>query len=216
MTLDTSKTKHGPLWVILAAVLWGTTGTAQALAPVGATPIMIGALRLAIGGLALLVLAGTRGRLRSGQPWPFWTTFLAAINVAAYQLFFFAGVARAGVAIGTIVGIGSAPIWGGVLGYFVRRERPSTRWGISTLLAVMGCGLLALTSDNVTVDPWGILLAIGAGLTYATYTTTSKGVLERQSPDAAMAIIFSLGALLLAPILLTANLAWLAQPRSIL
>ncbi len=216
MTFDTTQTKYGPLWVIIAAMLWGTTGTSQALAPGGATPTVIGALRLAIGGLALLALAVARGSLRPGRRWPFWPTTLAAVNVAAYQLFFFAGVARAGVAIGTIVGIGSAPIWGGVLGYFVRGERPSPRWGMATLLAIIGCSLLALTGDNVAVDPWGLLLAIGAGLTYAAYTTASKGVLETQPPDAAMAVIFSLGALLLSPILLTADLAWLAQMQGIL
>jgi DME family drug/metabolite transporter len=178
--------------------------------------MVIGALRLAIGGLALVTLAGTRGSLRAGGRWALWPTLLAAVNVAAYQLFFFAGVARAGVAIGTIVGIGSAPVWGGVLGYVVRGERPSRRWGIATLLAIFGGSLLALPSGSITVDPLGLLLAIGAGLTYAAYTTASKGVLETQPPDAAMAVIFTLGALLLAPFFFTADLGWLLQPRGII
>ena len=33
--------------VLLAAMLWGTTGTAQSLAPAGLSPYWVGALRLA-------------------------------------------------------------------------------------------------------------------------------------------------------------------------
>ena len=57
-----------------AAVLWGTTGTSQALAPTGATPPEIGALRLALGGLALFAYAATRGSLGGlrGLPWRSW------------------------------------------------------------------------------------------------------------------------------------------------
>src|SRR5690606_2222349 len=33
---------RGSLLILLAAMLWGTTGTAQALAPVGATPLAVG------------------------------------------------------------------------------------------------------------------------------------------------------------------------------
>ena len=38
---------------------------------------------------------------------------LAAAATAAYQLCFFGGVRLAGVAIGTVVGVGSGPVWGG-------------------------------------------------------------------------------------------------------
>jgi len=39
--------------VLMAAMLWGTTGTAQAFAPEGAQPEVVGTLRLLIGGVAL-------------------------------------------------------------------------------------------------------------------------------------------------------------------
>ena len=40
--------------VLAAGMLYGTTGTAQALAPEGADPSSVGLLRIALGGLALL------------------------------------------------------------------------------------------------------------------------------------------------------------------
>lgn len=211
----TINTKHGPLWVIAAAVLWGTTGTAQAFAPAGTNSLAIGAVRLGIGGLALLALAAARKSLRRGQSWPKLAVFFAAASMAAYQPFFFAGVARTGVAVGTVVAIGSGPVWAGLLGMVVRGERPSSRWLMATMTAVTGCVLLVTAGSAINVDVAGIGLALGAGLAYAAYAVASKGVLEKQPPDAAAAVIFTLGAVFLSPLLFTTDLTWLAQPRGL-
>lgn len=201
-----------------AAVLWGTTGTAQALAPDGASPLAIGALRLLVGGAALLgvffLRRGSHGtpaapRMLIGP------VLLAAGCMAAYQVLFFAGVAKTGVAVGTIVGIGSSPVLAGLLGYLFRGERPGWRWGAATLLAVAGCTLLALTGKEINVDLLGMLLAVGAGGAYATFSLASKGLLEQQPVERVMAVVFGLGALMLAPLLLSQDIRWLANPRGI-
>lgn len=201
-------------WLVLAAaVCWGTTGTTQALAPIGAQPPIVGAVRLAVGGLGLLALALVRRSLRPGQRWPFWATLLAGLSMAAYQLGFFAGVARTGVAVGTIVGIGSSPILAGLIGFLVRGERPGWRWVLATALAIAGCALLISAGSSIRVNVPGLLLATSAGAAYAMFTVMSKGLLENNPPEAVMAVTFSLGALFLSPLFLTANLSWLLQPR---
>jgi len=103
--------------VLLAAVLWGTTGTAQAFAPESAHPMAVGAMRLAIGGGALLLFVLMRGKLRKGKGWPVAPTAVAAASMAAYQPLFFSAVATTGVAVGTVVAIGSAPVLAGLLEY---------------------------------------------------------------------------------------------------
>lgn len=208
---------YGPWLILAAATLWGTTGTAQALAPAAAQPAAIGAVRLVIGGLALLLLAGWQGHLRHTGRWPLKATAIAGIGMALYQLTFFAAVQRAGVAVGTIVGIGSAPILGGLLAWFVRREQPGRRWFVATALAIIGCTLLIAagrTNTSSTLDMIGILLALTAGLSYAAYTVYSKELLAdaNRPPDTVMAVVFCLGALLLAPLLFTADLSWLLKP----
>ncbi len=124
--------------MLAAAVLWGTTGTSQGLAPAGVESTTIGAVRLTVGGLALLTLATVRGSFRGAGHWPLLATFVSALFVAGYQLCVFAGVALTGVAAGTMVAIGSAPVAAGVLGHLVRRERVGGRWMAATLLAVGG------------------------------------------------------------------------------
>jgi DME family drug/metabolite transporter len=201
--------------VLAAAVLWGTTGTAQVLAPAGTESVSIGAVRLALGGAALLAWAIAHGALPSLRGWSVPAVAIAAGSMATYQVCFFTGVAATGVAVGTIVAIGSAPILAGILGYLLRGERPGRRWGIATALAVMGCTLLVVVGSEVQVDPVGIVLACGAGAAYATYTVTSKRLLDDHPPDAVTAIAFSLGALFLVPLLFTAHLNWLAEPRGL-
>ena len=208
-------TISGAWFVLGAALLWGTTGTAQAFAPSGFDPKVIGALRLLIGGVALLGLALYRRELGRPKDWKWRPLFMAAVFTASYQLCFFAAVARTGVAVGTIVGIGSAPVIGGFLGRVFRGEQLSRRWMIATFLAIAGCSLLGLSGGEIAVDPIGILLAVGAGAAYAAYTLMIKGLLDTQAPNAVMALVVCIGAVLLLPVLVNCDLDWLLQPRSI-
>ena len=211
--------EHRPLarlLVLAAAVLWGTTGTAQALAPDSADPAAVGGVRNLIGGAALLVLALLRGGLGRPGSWPCLATALAMAGVAAYQVCFFSGVARTGVALGTIVTIGSSPAFAGLFGLLARRERPEPGWGMATALAVAGAALLVLPGQELGVDPLGVVLNLGAGAAYATFAVASKALMDAgRPPGAIMGLAFSGGALLLLPVVGTSDLSWLLQPRGL-
>lgn len=210
------KTNLTGSWLVLAAaVCWGTTGTAQALAPTAAQPAVVGAVRLLLGGMVLLGYAAWRGAFRRSERWPIRSTIVAAVCMAAYQLCFFSGVALTGVAVGTLVAIGSSPILAGAIAWLVRRERPEPCWGWATMLAIAGCVLLVAAGRNLRLDLGGIALALGAGLAYAVFAVVSKSLLENQKPEAAMAVVFSLGSLFLFPFFFTTDLAWLAQARGV-
>jgi drug/metabolite transporter, DME family len=208
-----SPSSRGEWFVLAAAVLWGTTGTAQAFAPEGTQPAVVGAVRLAIGGFALLALASARGVLRDLRGWPLFPTALGALCMAAYQVLFFEAVTKTGVAVGTIVAIGSGPLFAGGLGFIMRRENPGRQWMIATFLAIAGCVLLTLPKAEVSVNPAGVGLALGAGVTYATCAVAAKGLVEERPPDAVMAVLFCLAAVLLSPLLFLGDLTWLAHGR---
>ena len=68
--------------------------------------------------------------------------------------------------------------------------------------------LLVLGGGGASVDPLGIMLAVVSGSGYATYTILAKRLLRLgHAPERVMAASFSLGALLLAPVLILGDLS---------
>jgi len=170
------------------------------------------AITMLVGGIALFMLARSRGKWQ-GRGWPWGKVLLAAAGLAGYQLFFFAAVARAGVAVGTVTAIGSVPVTVGLLTWLVYGIRPSFVWLISTALAVIGVGLLALAGQEITLDLLGLGLAIAAGTSYALYVMSSKELVKTHSPTAIMAMISAVGLVLILPLFFVLDFSWLAQPR---
>src|SRR3954451_21177297 len=189
------------LQVLLAAVCFGTTGTAQALGP-AASPVAVGAARIIVGGALLVAIARA---LRVRLPRAGGTVLAIAVRVCIYQLSFFAAVKLTGVAVGTVVAIGTGPAAAGLLGRFVNGERLTARWVAATACAAARVALLPGDGGG-TVDRAGIALAILAGAGYATCTVLSKRLLLRGfAPEGVMAAGFGGAAGLLVPVLLVAG-----------
>lgn len=207
-----------------AAALWGSTGTAQALGPEEADPVSVGAARIAVGALLLLALSrASRGGAEAARPTisrqapVALVLLLGGLCVAAYQGCFFVGVARAGVAVGTVVALGVAPLLTGLLG-LVLGERPDRRWAVATVAAVVGMTLLVAGTGGAgaSIDALGIAAAVGAGGSYAGYTIAARTLLLRGLPGlGVMAGLFGVGAVLLLPALVVADLGWLATGRGL-
>ena len=124
-------------WLILfAAVLWGTTGTAQELGPEAASPLAVGSLRLLVGAAVLVVVALSRTRDDAWRSLIRPATLFAALGVAAFQLFFFSGVDRTGVAVGTVLALGSAAVFVGAIEAILLRSWPSLTWVAATVPAL--------------------------------------------------------------------------------
>ena len=201
------------LLVLLSAICFGTTGTAQALGP-DAAPLTVGATRIAIGGLLLVLVA--RAVPAVAAPWPRKELGVIALAIAVYQLSFFAAVDRTGVAVGTVVALGSAPAIAGVAGRLLDGEPLTARWGQATALACAGVVILVLGGGGASVDPFGIALAVVSGSGYATYTILAKRLLRLgHAPERVMAASFSLGALLLVPVLIAGDMAWLGSAQGL-
>jgi DME family drug/metabolite transporter len=160
-------------------------------------------------GAGLLVLVALAAGRRSGSPARLGSgdrrlVLLAGSFVAVYQASFFAAVADTGVAVGTVVALGSAPAFTGLLGRVFAGERLEARWFAATGLACAGVCLLTLGGGSGSeVSAPGIGLALAAGAGYAGYALIGKHMLDRGgTPEGVMAAVFGTGALILLPALL--------------
>ncbi|MFK4099331.1 DMT family transporter [Streptomyces sp. NPDC019531] len=205
--------------MLAASVLWGTTGTAATFAP-GVGPLAVGAVAMGLGGL-LQALAAARqiardtGRLREQRG----TVLLGAVSVAVYPLAFYSSMHLAGVATGTVVSIGTAPLASTIIERVLDNRRLTRRWLLAATLGLLGTALLCLaqadqathtthTPDgtgrtSVAATLLGVALGLVAAVTYALYSWAAHRLITRRIPSrAAMGAVFGLGGLLLLPVLL--------------
>src|SRR5262249_40272154 len=204
----------GPLAILAASVLWGTTGTASTLAPAGAPPAAIGAAGLAAGGLLLFLTSrGARSLPAACTGAQRWLLGLGALAVAGDPATFYPAVARAGVAVATVIALGSAPVFAGLLAWATGQGRPSARWAAATVTAVLGCCLLvlgpAVAGHGGQAGGTGIVLAMLAGLCYASYSLIRPGHPARR----VMGAMCGAPALLALPLLVASGTHWLGTAR---
>ncbi|CQR65588.1 DMT family transporter [Streptomyces leeuwenhoekii] len=202
----------GALCVLAASVLWGTTGTAATFAPdVG--PLAIGAAAMGLGGLLQALIAARQiARHSVGLRERGGTVLLGAASVAVYPLAFYSSMHLAGVAVGTVVSIGTAPIASALIERVVDGRRLTRRWTLAAALGLLGTVLLCVaeaahaTGDSRSASTAGTLLGIGLGIvaaiTYALYSWAAHRLISRRIPSrAAMGAVFGIGGLLLLPVL---------------
>lgn len=210
MRLDVRMRRWAGAAVLAAAALFGTSATSQALLVPEAPATAVAGWRLLVGAAGLFALAAWRmGSLRAvAALWRYPLVWVIGVFVASYQALFFIGTSRTGVAIGTLASLALAPFLAGVLGWLLREGAPGWLWAGSTVIAVIGLGLLTLGNDQ-QISLIGVLAASGAGASYAVYTVVGAR-LARDGLDATgvLAAAFAIGAVLLLPFVVTGGSWW--------
>jgi drug/metabolite transporter, DME family len=213
--------------ICLAAVLWGTSGTTMVLmtqvAPMN--PLVVAFWRLAIASPFLLLFATIKNFLivKSAPssslclPLPpstsftsSWQTYLGlGTCMAAYQACYFLAVPLAGVAITALVSICSSPIFITLFAAKFLGEKLNFQVYLSLGLGIVGTSLLVINPQSTTNQGWqflgGILLALGAGLSYAAYAVGAKATIKKIDPFTILAFSFTAAGLMLSPALVFAN-----------
>lgn len=205
------------LAVLAAAVLWGTTGTAATFAP-GVGPLAIGAAAMGLGGLLQAATAHRSlrahrvalGRRRG-------LVLLGAVAVAVYPPAFYSSMHLAGVAVGTVVSLGSAPLAAALVERAVDGRRLSRRWLAAATVGLAGVALLcgaqaAGGAGGTGAGAVGVALGLVAGATYALYSWVAARLMAGGVPSrAAMGAVFGAGGVLLLPVLAATGAPLLAS-----
>ncbi|TFD87595.1 EamA/RhaT family transporter [Cryobacterium psychrotolerans] len=206
--------------ILLAAVLWGTTGTAAHFLPGSVGPLATGAATMAVGGALLFALSSLGAlrviRDRSIRP----HLVVGVVGVVLYPLAFYSSMHLAGVMMGTVVSLASAPVFAGLIEFLRDPGGLTRRWAACTAIALVGTALLVIGRPaDVAADgsaPLGVLLGLVAGLSYAVYTDSSHRMIARgHGSSATMGALFGVGALCLLPVLIATGAPLLAEARTI-
>lgn len=191
--------------IFIAAILWGTTGTAATFAP-QLSPLAIGAVAMGVGGILQGLIAFKQIRLEYSHIIMHWQFLLVgSISVAIYPLAFYSSMHLSGVAIGTVISIGTAPLFCALIEYYLDGATLTRKWFLGTIIGITGMALLSFAENNIIGDRtiFGILLGIIAGFSYALYSWSARRLMQKKIiPQAAMGVTFGCGGLLLIPILL--------------
>lgn len=199
----------GALLIVLAAMTWGTTGATMKLIAAASpmSPLLIGFFRVATAApLLCLVARWLEGPLVLPDRGDRKRLVAAGVAMGAFQAFYFWGVTMTSVAVGSLVAICSAPFFITVMAAVLLGERIGGRtWG-ALLAGVTGAALLTVGPHGFGRLPpaflGGVGLALGAGLSYATYAVMVKDVVRRVTPLTVAALTFSVAALSLLPAVL--------------
>ena len=194
---------HGVVLVLLAAVLWGTTGTAHSFAPAGMPPFWVGALRLVMAGTFFLLLnrlLHTRTAAKSA-PLNWARVLLCALCMVTYNMAFFAGLQYTGIGLGTAVAIGSSPVWAGLLQAFILRRWPHGLWWLGTAIGVVGGFVMTLGKAGAMHTSFiGLALCLLAGFAYGAYAIVSQPLILQSGVTRVNAWVFFSAALIALPI----------------
>ncbi|ABM03898.1 hypothetical transmembrane protein DUF6 [Psychromonas ingrahamii 37] len=206
--ISEKQIKNGRFAVLLAAILWGTTGTVASFAP-QLSPLAIGAFAMGIGGLLQAMIA--RKKLISDIDKLLTVKrelLIGALAVAIYPLAFYTAMQFSGITIGTVISIATAPFATVLLERLLsKKNHMDRRWQVSVGLGVIGVvlltyseGMSAQYDQQNALKFIGALLGLLAGLTYAIYSWVARSLIEKGiQSESAMGSLFALGAAILIP-----------------
>ncbi len=193
----------GFILVAAAALLWATLGpfykTILALEP-NFTPLNIVFFRTAFTSL-ILFLAQILGRRFSPKQVD-WILFLsyALVGVALFYTVYAYAIDAIGVGMAAIL-MYTAPAWVAIFSHFLFGEKLTFFKVAAIILTFSGSALVAKVyrPETLRFNLYGIILGLGAGLTYSFYNIFNKLAVRRHSPVDTLMYSMGLGALFLLP-----------------
>lgn len=197
--------------VIMAGVLWGTTGTVAYFIGGAVPALATGAVTMGVGGAILAMIAGRSAwRAIRDARLRIWL-ILGGLGVVVYPLGFYTGMDLAGVAIGNILALGTGPLVGAVLEWLVDKRPPGVGWFVATGIGIVGVVTISLadhggTTANPSQFGLGVVVALIAGVGYGFYSYAMGKVIEGgHSPLASAGSVFGAGSI---PLLFVALWFW--------
>ncbi|WP_405095371.1 DMT family transporter [Micromonospora sp. NBC_01412] len=213
-----SSVGRGIFYICVAAVAWGTGGAAAAVLydTSGMGPVAVSFWRFA-GGVLLLAAGHLVVRRRTAAPasapargrWRHVVT--TGVGLAVYQTAYFAAVGYAGLAVATVVTLGSGPILIALGSRVLMGERIGRAGAVTVTLALVGLVLLVGggSASRASAPALGLACALLSACGYAGVTLLNRKMGRdgtSGSPQATALGGFAVGMVCLLPLALLEGL----------
>ncbi|MFF4988591.1 DMT family transporter [Streptosporangium saharense] len=174
-------------YIATAAVAWGTGGVVAAVlhSTSGLDPLTVSFWRFLCGTVALavarsLLRPSLAGRLKSGL----WRFAVTGAGMAVYQAAYFASVNVAGVAVATMVALGSGPVLVALGARLWMAERLGRRKILVIVVALTGLAMLVFGGGSAVRSSLpGVGLALLSAVGYAGTTLLSQVIGAEEGGD---------------------------------
>ena len=162
------------LMLIVLSISWGVTWPIMKIALMEIPPLSMRMGTAAVGAITLFAIAGMSGRRLYISHWKARAHIAVAsvLNIVGFSLFTAFAQLTAATSRVTILAY-TMPIWAALLARFVLGERFTVNRSISLALCVGGLAVLVYPLAEHGI-PGGLLLAIGAGVSWAGGTIYQK------------------------------------------
>jgi len=190
---ETPGVHRGYVYVILAAVLWGTSGSAaKFLFMNGMSPAQLVQLRTTIGSLVLaLWLASRHPAWLRVAPGDIWKMALLGVSIALTQFTYYFAISKIQVAAAILLQY-QAPVFVALFAVVFARERLTPLIATAISGAVIGCYLLvgAYKLDILNMNREGIAGGLASALCFAWYSVSSSYAMRKYTPWAVVFFSF--------------------------
>ncbi|MBC3839986.1 EamA family transporter [Streptacidiphilus sp. 4-A2] len=210
--------RRGLVHLALAGVAWGTTGAAVDLvfrsSDLGPAAVsfwrLLGALVLLLAFQALRAAAGVRaGRPRAARVTPARPRLARAlllggsgVGMAVFQTGYFAAVRDTGLAVATVVTLGTGPVLTALAGRLLLHERIGRTGAVAVAGALAGLGVLVLGNQAGQVRPAGVAMALLSAAAFSATALLARWTGRHGTGESAITLTswsFGLAAVLLLP-----------------
>ena len=197
--------------VALGTILWGTVGPVVNLFPEG-TEFQYSLIRNLTGTSALWLLVLFSKNKRRYTKQDIVPILVGGTGASLFFPLFILSFQLTGVGVASVVSIGVAPIFVGLIAWIALKQPPGKQWVVGTLIAV--CGVVALNwpSGNNTVSFLGVAFAMAAAFGYSMQATGMGMISKRHTPFQSVAPMFTIGTLFQAPLSYGRDFSFLQDP----
>jgi DME family drug/metabolite transporter len=166
---------RGLLYVVFAATAWGTAGAAAALLYRGSG---LGPLGLtfwrAAGGFVLLLAVRLLRPRRPAGPRSVVRVLTTGAGLTLFQAAYFCAVQSTGLAVATVVTLGSGPVMIALAARLTMGERLGRGGALAVAGAPSGLAVLVIGGGHTAVRPAGVVLAVLSAAGYAGITLLTR------------------------------------------